>query len=144
MDGSISIDSIIPQPAITSTRSTARRVTAARTARDLKDVRLLKVRVSSVTALAGDLIDWGAGNHTRVGELEAVLHYPLLQFTARERKDIKSEIESCSILESACRAELANVPAWAEVANRLSWKDLADIAAQRAEESATGRLRPAR
>jgi hypothetical protein len=141
MDGSISLDSIIP--AMPSTRPTVRRASAARTARDLKDVRMLKVRVSNVTALADELIDWGAGNHTRIDELEAALHYPQLQFTLRERTGIKAEIESCSILESACRAELAAVPAWAELATRSTWWELADIAVQRSQEPATGRSRPA-
>ncbi len=142
MDGSTSIDSTIPS-AITSTRPTVRRASAARTAHDLNDIRMLKVRVTNVTALADELIDGGAGNHTRVGELGAALHYPLLQFTARERTDIKAEIESCSILESACRAELANVPAWAELATRSTWRELANVAAQRSQESATGRSRNA-
>ena len=137
MDGSTtSIDSIIPS-AITATRPTVRRASAARTVRDLHDVRMLKVRVSNVTALAAELIDGGAGNHTRVGELEAALDYPLLQFTARERTDIHAEIESCSILESACRAELANVPAWAELATRSTWRELANVAEQRAQDAAT-------
>ncbi len=136
MDGSTSIDSTIPS-AITSTRPTVRRASAARTARDLNDIRMLKVRVTNVTALADELIDGGAGNHTRVGELGAALHYPLLQFTARERTDIKAEIESCSILESACRAELANVPAWAELATRSTWRELANVAEQRAQDAAT-------
>jgi hypothetical protein len=137
MDGSISIESITP--AMTSIRQTMRRASAARTARDLKDARMLKVRVSSVIALADELIDWGAGNHTRIDELEAALHYPQLQFTLRERTGIKAEIESCSILESACRAELAAVPAWAELATRSTWRELADIAVQRSQEPATGR-----
>jgi hypothetical protein len=143
MDGSISIDSTIIPAAITSTRPTVCRTSAARTARDLKDVRMLKVRVSNVTALADELIDWGAGNHTRIGELEAALHYPQLQFTVRERKGIKAEIESCSLLESACRTELANVPTWAELAMRSTWRELANVAAQRAQEPATGRSRNA-
>src|SRR6266436_4411224 len=104
MDGSTSIDSTIPS-AITSTRPTVRRASAARTARDLNDIRMLKVRVSNVTALADELIDGGAGNHTRIGELEAALYYPQLQFTAVERRDILAEVESCSMLEIACRAE---------------------------------------
>jgi hypothetical protein len=138
MDGSVSIDSIIPA-AIASARPTVSRASVARTARALRDVRMLKVRVSSMTALADELIDWGAGNHARVGELEAALHYPQLQFTSGERRDLLAEVESCSILETACRAELANVPAWAELATRATWRELANVAAQRSQEAAAGR-----
>jgi hypothetical protein len=140
MDGSLSIDSNSPTPII-AIKPTARRASAAKTARDLKDVHLLKTRVSNATVLADDLIDWGAGNRMRIGELEAVLHYPQFQFTLRERKDIQAEIESCSILESACLAELANVPSWEELATRSTWRELANVAEQRAQDAATGRSR---
>jgi hypothetical protein len=142
MDGQLfSIDTSATITTREANKPNPRRYCAARTARDLRDVRMLKVRVNSMTALADTLIDWGAGNHARVGELEAALHYPQLQFTSGERGDLLAEVESCSILETACRAELANVPTWAELATRATWLELANVAAQRSQEPAAGRSR---
>jgi len=147
MDGQIfSADSITP--GITSIKPTVPRAVAARHARDLNDIRMLKVRVRNVSQLGGDLIDFGAGNRNTADELNAALHNPQFQYTVRERKAIQAEIDSSLIRESACREELANVAPWTQMAKRSSWMELGGAARLRdltnaPQESATGRSHPA-
>jgi hypothetical protein len=91
MDGSIAIDSNTAT-AVTLIRPTVRRYSAARAARDLKDIRRLKVRVRNATQLGDDLIDFGQGNRGIINDWEAALRQ--FHYSARERKGIQAEIES--------------------------------------------------
>jgi hypothetical protein len=129
MDGTVSIGSITPSA--TSIKPTVRRVTPAWHARQMSDVRMLKVRVSGAAALSDELIDWGAGNRNGVHELECALLNPEFAFTQRERADIETEIDSCRALEIACRDELAELSSWTDLAKCSSWKELAQEAARR-------------
>jgi hypothetical protein len=128
MDGQLfSVDS--NTPAITSIKpAVRRRYCAARAARDLKDVRMLSVRVKNPTTLGDDLIDFGAGYHASVIEWRAALLNPAFLYTARERRDIEFEIKACAACEAACREELASVPPWTQMAKDSSWKEMADVA----------------
>lgn len=127
-----------------ATKPTVRRYCAARAARELTDVLMLKVRVKDVAQLGNDLIDFGAGYRLTINEREAALLNPRFQYTAQEREDIRADIDDALICELSCRTELANIPCWEELATRSTWREMADIAAQRSQESAIGRSRPAR
>ena len=147
MDGQIfSVDSDSITPATASIKPTVRRAIAARHARDLNDIRMLKVRVENATTLGDDLIDFGQGNRGIINDWEAALRQ--FHYSVRERKGIQAEIESARIREAACREELANVPHWTQMAKRSSWNELADAArlrdlADAPQKSSTGRSRNA-
>jgi hypothetical protein len=129
MDGSVSTGSIAL--AATPIKPTVRPGIAARHARDLNDIRLLKTRVLDAAQLGGDLMDFGAGNRNSAVELEQALTDPRFEFTPRERANAQAEIDSCRGLELACRDELSALSAWAELAKCSTWADLAQEAARR-------------
>ena len=129
MDGSVSTGSI--SPAATSIKPRVRRYSAARNARDLRDVRMLKVRVLDAAQLSDDLICFGAGNRNHAHELECALLKPEFVFTPRERSNLQADADSLRRLELACREELAALPAWSDLARRSTWAELAREAVRR-------------
>ena len=131
MDGSISVSIGSITAVATPIKPTVRPGIAARHARDLNDIRLLKTRVLDAAQLGDVLIDFGAGNRNGAVELELALINPQIEFTSRERENAQAEIDSCRGLELACRDELAALPAWAAVAKYATWAQLAQEAARR-------------
>ena len=111
-----------------SAKPTSQTGVDARHRRDLRDIRMLKVRVRDATQLAGDIIGCGCGCRMIADELETALSNPLFAFSARERRDARKEIEGCAIREAACRVELSRIPAWADLADRSTWRELGRVA----------------
>jgi hypothetical protein len=114
-----------------STKPRMRRWSAARHASAVRDVRMLKVRVRAPHSLSAELIDWGAGHSYSARGLECALKNPAFAFTPSERSAVLREVDSDRALELTCRAELAAFPAWADLAKRSSWNELAQEAARR-------------
>jgi hypothetical protein len=124
MDGS-SISKTLPS---IKPRVRSRNMIARCHARDLRDIRFLAARVLDVAQLGGDLIDFGAGNRNHAHEVECALLNPELLFTSRERTALQADADSHRGLELACREELAEVPAWTDLAKCSTWAELAEVA----------------
>jgi hypothetical protein len=121
MDGS----SIAQSP---SMKPTVRLGIAARHARDLNDIRLLKARVLDAAQLSDELIDWGAGNRNHAHEFEGALLSPDFVFSPCERANLQADADSRRGLELACREELAELPSWPDLAKCSTWAELAGVA----------------
>jgi hypothetical protein len=123
MDGSITQASPSIKPRVRSSSAIARCH-----ARDLRDIRLLKVRVVDAAQLGGDLIDFGYGNRDHAHKCERALLNPEFVFTSRERAALQADADSHRGLELACREELAELPLWADLAKCSTWVELAEVA----------------
>jgi len=122
MDGNCSI---AQTPSI---KPTVRPGIAARHARDLNDIRLLKARVLDAAQLGGELIDWGHGYRNSAHEVECALLNPEFMLSPRERANLQADADSHHGLELACRDELAALPAWTELVSGSTWAELAAVA----------------
>jgi hypothetical protein len=128
MDGTVSIGSITPTATSIKPRVRSGSEIARCHARDLRDIRMLRVR-SRIAA--DDLIGSGAGYRNEAHELECALRNQSFDFTLRERANLQADADSHRGLELACRDELAELSSWADLAKCSSWKELAQEAARR-------------